>query len=431
MLATPTTVERLLCEDDAYQVVRDVLSKNTQWNPKITTPVLQNHNHQAAWLTCAYRMGSSAEQIREIYMSRDGKREPPPDPTHLLPVVTVDNWEANLGHVGLYGIGLHLNFVAYRTFFEKELESKGLERVMQEYMPVLARGICGDFFHSVIEFGYAFESKEPKMVLFALAWMAAAWVEIPAGVSNQARNVVPGSGGPEALLLELSRFDESRFPRFRLDNGGSGYTESMEVLLGNDEYREAVLAFDLDLRDLRLDYARPLLEEICRAAHFSFDAGGAVDFYTLHSVTASRAVWAALSQSGITFDIRVWRTMLSQLWRGIIFTHVARNNARVELAARLSPDAGLDWAKRSAEWQDLHVWALASRNEHVIKVAFTLADFYDRTPDANEKERLLALARKMRTARENGASLEGSGAGDLVEQYHQRFLSNKFFFPDC
>jgi hypothetical protein len=163
--------------DPAYSALQTAIRKNAAWSVK-SGPSDAFHNHNAAWAVCAYRMGAGAEEILEIVTDakNDGRKRSPEASVEI----TAENWRAHLGRlnnaeqtpIGLYGLQAEQNFSAYRDFFRAELDARPEAEVLEAYLPTLASGLAGDFFHAVIELGYYFESRERTLLSQGLAWLA-------------------------------------------------------------------------------------------------------------------------------------------------------------------------------------------------------------------------------------------------------------------
>lgn len=367
--------ESFIASERDYCILQTALHKNASWSKK-TGPSNAFHNHNAAWLICAYRMGATPEELLAI-TSDESNRRKKLQPSSPL-VITEENWEVHLGmlrgvEVGLYGLGAETNFAAYEDFFHQQGLAHGVPYVLQRYLPRLSCGLAGDFFHAVIELGCYFESRESSLLYQGLAWLAASYVELPGGPLAGKMETL----SPTEALAQLSA--KESFPEFELDDGSSGYIDDLELLAR--DFRDEITQYDLLTAHRTEAELEEFMAEVLVAARDSYAAGGCTDFYTLHSVTGSRAVWAifhGLGQGGAEWVVEVKRNAISALWRALIFTHVARGNPRVDRSGRYALE-GCEAERIS--WAQINAWALHTKNEHVIKVIFSLGDFYDRSGD--------------------------------------------------
>lgn len=321
-------------------------------------------------------------------------------------IITKDNWLEHLGGCGLYGLGADHNFDAYRNFFQLEIERTSAEDTLKLYFPTLIKGFLGDFFHALIELGYYFESGNVDILPNALAWLSTSYVEVSVDETVDKME----STALTALRAASSRDDESLLPKNNnLANGSSGYIHDMETLL-SDEYLAAVSRFDIAIPPER---TQEVLMQLQEAARESFAAGGYKDFYTLHSVTGARAVWAIMN-GGVEWDSQVECDMLSMLWKGVLLTHIARNNPIVK-----EEEDGIDsqMALDLVPWAEILEWTVATENSHIVKVIFTFADFYDMTGDMQYWQ----AAMDVMQTRKAGTALEGTGVGTFIDEYVQKY----------
>lgn len=393
---------------DAYAALQSALQTNANERNIKTGPEKAFHNHNAAHMISIFRCGGSVADIQAVLdadggansgaasITKPGTIEPP-----VGLGITQENWDKHLGDgVGLYGLGAEHNFDAYRQFYRAEIARTSADDTVRMYFPRLVKGMLGDFFHALIELGYYFESGEAAILPNALAWLSTSYVELP----EPPEKVPKMEDTPLAALQAVSRNQEA-FPTANMSNGSSGYIHDMETLLG-EEFLASVYHFDVVIP---ADRTQELLWQIQDAARESFAAGGYKDFYTLHSVTGARAVWAIMN--GIKWDTEVERDMLSTLWKGVLLTHIARNNCIVD-----SCDASQK-ASQLLQWTEILPWTIATENAHIVKAIFTFADSFDRTRDLRYWE----VAVSTMQTREKGVALEGIGVGSFIDEYMQKY----------
>ena len=436
-------------KNSVYEALKLALVKNVDWSVK-TGPSNAFHNHNAAWLVAAYRIGSDKAELDDIVSDERNKSkirvDVAGDQKEKL-TITANNWKNHLGkwngrEIGLYGLKAEQNFQAYAEFFRNEIAKRGVHGdggVLAIYLPTLAKGLAGDFFHAVIELGYFFESKEEILLMQGLAWIAVAYVEIPgaeSGVDAMSPSGNDNFARPTEALSALSRVEGGNntvfLRQFNLNDGSSGYIDDIEALINNEASFEKTCEYDFDFTNMGETQLGCMLNDIQTAACDSFAAGGCVDFYTLHSVTGARAVWAifgGISGNVASVDgagnysapwvVNVKRSALSALWRAILFTHVARNNPQIKRSGVFSWDAGETLSTDSlTPWAELNAKALETKNEHIIKVVFSLADFYDREVQNPE---LWCLADRVMHVREGkNSGLVGVGVGSRLQKFIDR-----------
>jgi hypothetical protein len=102
-----------------------------------------------------------------------------------------------------------------------------------------------------------------------------------------------------------------------------------------------------------------------------FAAGGYDDFYLLHLVTGSRAVYAIASLSGLRWNDSTLSAMLTALWRAVLYGYVVKRRPAIEPPPALTPP----WRP----WSELRAGALRHLNEpHLAKMVMTCEDYYAR-----------------------------------------------------
>lgn len=320
-------------------------------------------------------------------------------------VITADNWKDHLGGCGLYGLGAEYHFDAYRSFFRSEIARNSPDETLLRYFPHLLRGCLGYFFHALIELGYYFESGNASILPNALAWLCTSYINLGDWSVAEVGKAMEGTP-PTPLEVLQSASRSEVFPKTNLSNGSSGYIRDMETLLSK-QYLDDVSKFDIVIKT---GHTQKVLLQIQEAARESYTAGGYKDFYTLHSVTGSRAVWAIMN-GGIQWGEDTERDMLSVLWKGILLTHIARNNPTIE---DTNGDAA---ALKVLPWEEILPWTVSTENSHIVKVIFTFADLYDRTGD----EKYWEAATNVMQTRKSGTGLEGVGVGPYIDEYITRY----------
>lgn len=73
-------------------------------------------------------------------------------------------------------LGKRTSFWGYCHFFDEEVERKGIDKVIQEFIPVLINGWAGSLTHGTIHLGFALDAKHRWMVVEGLAYMAFSYV---------------------------------------------------------------------------------------------------------------------------------------------------------------------------------------------------------------------------------------------------------------
>ncbi len=82
--------------------------------------------------------------------------------------INKNNWKKYLGK--------RTSFWGYCQFFNNEIEQKGVDIVVKEYMPVLINGWAGALTHGTIHLGWALSVNHSWMITEGLAYMAFSYV---------------------------------------------------------------------------------------------------------------------------------------------------------------------------------------------------------------------------------------------------------------
>ncbi|KAL2062642.1 hypothetical protein VTL71DRAFT_5714 [Oculimacula yallundae] len=131
------------------------------------------HNHIVHHLLTLYGVGASESVIEKHYQNNASYQRPP------LPVEErVVQDMSDQKHFQEY-LGNEKYYHDFLVYFQKELESKGLEIVLDEFLfagteaanDLLGR-MYGGFFHPIIHLGFGLEFKQPAIVAEALAQAA-------------------------------------------------------------------------------------------------------------------------------------------------------------------------------------------------------------------------------------------------------------------
>ncbi len=99
--------------------------------------------------------------------------------------INKQNWKEYLGK--------RTSFASYYDFFNSEIEKKGLNRVLTEYLPILIPGWVGSLTHAAIHLGWGLDIKNKCMITEGLAYLCFSFI----------------SCHPEKVLTEGNRHFES------------------------------------------------------------------------------------------------------------------------------------------------------------------------------------------------------------------------------
>ena len=399
----------------AAQTLRSLLATNGAANSIKVGPLAPAsaftgfHNHVAYYLTAIYRLGAGAAELRAAYANASAGMLPPAPRRGL---VNASTWQKRIGacECGLVSGRTDTDYLDYYDFYTASVRERGARRTLAAYWPRLAAGLGGDVFHAVIQLGYGFESgDEDEMVAQGLAWCSTAYAELPSPKPNKpaaaaaAAAVVATSGAPlratpEAALAALQR-DPYPFPHYQHQDAGrcvplAGdphgnvcWNDAIEDLVAN--HSAALAPYELDWGHVAVTPpGEDSFRQLCRAALRVFAAGQYRDFYLLHLVTGSRAVWAVSSAniSGVAWGSQTRRDMLTALWRATLYAYVAKLRPDVTTPPALTPP----WRP----WTALAASARTFTETHLAKMVFLCRDFHGRWGDDlywQTAERVIAL----------------------------------------
>jgi hypothetical protein len=128
-------------------------------------------NHAKQGIIALKGLDASAKRIKEFYdlyakqTTYGFGLEPPKISNHTI---TQDNWQDYFGK--------HCNFTSYCQFFDQKEKELGMERLMEEYVPILLPGCVGSLLHGTIHLGWALDYGNRWMIIEGLAYMAFSYV---------------------------------------------------------------------------------------------------------------------------------------------------------------------------------------------------------------------------------------------------------------
>jgi Questin oxidase-like len=128
------------------------------------------HNHIAHHVLTIYALGATEQEIQKAYdINKDYQRPQNPVEEGVVEEMT------DRAHFARY-LGQEKHFRDYEIFFQKEIEAKGWESVLNEHLfagdehadALLVRMYAG-FLHPIIHLGFGVEFKQPAIIAEALA----------------------------------------------------------------------------------------------------------------------------------------------------------------------------------------------------------------------------------------------------------------------
>ncbi|KAI4203549.1 MAG: hypothetical protein LQ350_001739 [Teloschistes chrysophthalmus] len=247
------------------------------------------HNHIAHHILTIFALGASPSAIQKHYANNKSYQRPhqPVDNDVLEQLQSSDAFMKYLGQ--------ERYFHDYLLFFQSEIEKKGYEEVINEYMfkgddranAILVRMYAG-FLHPLIHLGFGIEFHQPAIVAEALAQAAAhdAWI---GSYLLQTEEAAQSSGQSSKSLVEI--LDQIRAdPKLRNAAHWDDGNKIRDGILARapDEMIKHASQWTVDVEDLELKTA----EMTNAAVYFTGTAQHPpkqikFDFYYMHCTNSS------------------------------------------------------------------------------------------------------------------------------------------------
>lgn len=286
--------------------------------------------HRPMALQALARLGADADRLEQL--ARDVA-------VHLRPAPPPQAWP--LGDPWYSCLGQRDAWPRHRDLFAQWLDNEAAGDVLQQVLPRLMQGLAGAAFHGLIRTAHAVAAAHRAELADALAYWATRW----APLGQPRPDVVPTVRDPEAVLRKLAVV--------RTDS---------PMLAGRLRAAAAAPGFDDLAATLVLD-ARSV-PALARLAASAYAATG--DFGVLHLVTGALAVEELLPFIDPD-DEAALSAARAAYWRAFMATVSAAG-----LVPRPPPAA--------PGWPALRARAIASDDEHVIKLVDACVQWQAREP---------------------------------------------------
>jgi hypothetical protein len=257
-------------------------------------------------------------------------------------------------------IGKNKRYSDLVEFFERELSTRRLDDVLNEYIPELIEGLSGAAFHGLITLGYALEfMDDTSNVAEGLAYLT--FCNSSLGIPSKTNQFKD----PLQVLKEVRAdrtFEDVVQRKFGFQ---TGMTEM-------GKHSQALQKYDLGIPS----DADPeeLVQTFMKVAVELFLETGALDFFLLHGVTSMRALKTILSH------IKDKETQLDALrffWRAAVCTYVVQQEKPLEPIK--------NFESKHVSWSDIIDRAIREDDEHLIKLIFVC---HEEGKESGNKERL-------------------------------------------
>ncbi len=286
-------------------------------------------NHAPMVLIALYRMGADPDQLRQYYA--DVEIGMPASATGSLQGQRIDRgtWTKYLGILGAWS--------SYRQFFQTEISEHGVQEVLAAYVSPLMRGVAGHAFHPLLRVGYGIDLNDKDEIAYGLAYWASVYLPAPESPATQSRVQ------PAHMLNEMENSELLR--------GVKPHSQSIARRIGqfyaHEEFRRLLRPIDLD-SDRPLDAIAQAIAEAFIAHHH---------FTMLHGVTSCHAIRMVLPYC------ENQEAVLCMYWYSVCAAYLSVINVADGPRHPL-----LD---READWPLIQKAAIATGNEHTIKLAYT------------------------------------------------------------
>jgi len=288
-------------------------------------------NHLPMALFALNRLGASDARLRAFYSFYEKRLTPK---THKNLRLSDANWQCYQGE--------HCYNTAYLAFFSEHIQNKGITQSLEYFLPFLWPGVAGGAFHPLIRVAYGIAGNSEQEVAEGLAAWAMAYLSLEANTKVCC---------PQESMQRLE--NDSYFSSLKVQ--GPNLFTRIQTAASHSHFVD----FCNSLRSCESS-----LKEIARAS-LHFYQRSSDSFTALHFVTATHATRLLMPYTKNPSEA------LSHLWTAILA-------AAITVTPLTQPLPIVPQTLPS--WSDIAKAAIASNNDHVIKLIYTLreeANFYD------------------------------------------------------
>ncbi|MFZ4832247.1 questin oxidase family protein [Rouxiella sp. Mn2063] len=346
---------------------------------------LSNHNKHA--VVALAGLNASADRIEEYYYqyvkeTTYGFGLEPKRPSRY----TVDDNNC------LSLLGQRTSFSSWCLYFDELIAQRGLDAVLEKWVPILLPGWAGAFTHATIHLGWGLDYGHPRMITEGLAYMAFSWVSCHP--ERQNLQLLAAHTSAIDSLTHISTLLEQDSPGFqawaqRVQNGeidpekanchpelkrsGLQYRIAMSLAEGHlamDAIPGWLLNDELDAVWLQLYYAVAIIY-LARPG----------DFVNLHLITSLHA----MEEIAKRLPQAQQRSVAQSFWQGMIGIVLSSGDfPSTQTLTQLHQqwhqpiDAPQD-DSISQQWQVIITAALADAEEHNPKLVYVAQKLWYRT----------------------------------------------------
>jgi hypothetical protein len=355
------------------------------------------HNHIVHQVLTLYGLGAPAEVIKEHYDNNTDYQKPLP-PVHVKDVKDMRDPAVFKQHLG------DRKYIAdYEKFFAKEIEEKGTDAVLQEWVfggseiaeDMLVRLFMG-FLHPFIHLGFGLEFQQPSIVAEALA-SAAVHENWLTDFFHQSEELAKANGNPSKPLLSFledaaadpkiknsAQFDDANkfsdgvlaraFPEITSLCGQYAVASSPSLPAGSEKLLRQKVA---EIQNIAA-YMTIAAQNPPKALLF--------DFYYMHAINCSIFLSTIIAHPALSAAAK--RRVVEWTGRYVVLMYVSRHCAALrgeEIAQYVPRDME---AASSGSWNALagRLFKLSQDDGHAVKLLRAVAHAAETSKEFTEDE---------------------------------------------
>ena len=313
-----------IISSDCFPTINDLLQNNHDHINIFFRPV-GGHNHTAHAILTIYAMGGKAEDLKRAFEDNDHQQIqiPPADQ------IVVDQLKD--AEVFLKYLRDPAQYNSFLKFFEQEIESRGWEEVLLEYLftpTPIAQSMFVQLFeglyHPLIHIGFGVEFDQPAIVAEGLAQAAShIWGNIGDYLARCDEIARHDERVPSEPLKELYHQIRARDKIRASVQVQQGPNRIRDGLMPNAMEELASIASKFRVSKTDRDWERRLVESTSCAAYNAAAAQrkgktAKIDFFSMHAVTSSIFLSLLVRQSWVSDEQKIklieWKTRVDLAW---------------------------------------------------------------------------------------------------------------------
>ena len=301
----------------------------------------QLSNHLPMALTALAGLGADEAQMRAFSVGYSRRFDGAAATDDMA--LPLSDWPAHRGDFNA--------FDRLRASFAVAINRDGRDAVLPAALPLLLTGIGAVAFHGAIRTAHAVDSGHDGELAAGLAYWAARWMPLDPPTSGVPAfdKVADWLDAIDAQLLTADAGWRANAPLISLRMQEAVHTQAYQRLAG------------------RLRSTGDSLGDLAGAAAERYARTG--NFTVLHLVTAANAAMTLAAWLPMNDD-----QALAPLWHAVAAASLASHVATMPVPAEVAPPA--------LDWPQVRAVALASDDDHVIKLVHAMAVQQDRCPSA-------------------------------------------------